>query len=311
MSNSQSPQRPDLQDLVAYIQGRGSETLRAQVLKRLDEDEAYMDLMIDLVPMLREAGECVDPDGEAEPAPVPLRLAPPPMAEATPAVAAPAGGKVIVAPDRFRRPPGLVAAAAMLPIAVALWIVFGIDRPETWQAAARGLEGAKLPASLDDPLYSNTRGGTDGLPFDVSPGDRFASGAWLVDLGLAIKRRDLKEAQSRLASLEGTVGSDEAPELLMLEQELAKSPVSWKNVERELETAYKYLFDNEKSQPYVDQGSCVRGAWLALRAGDAQFASRGKIGNRCPEIVGAAWPPTEKQLENMLDSQSVVLEPQR
>jgi hypothetical protein len=260
--------------------------------------------------MLREAGECVDPDAEAEPVPAPLRLAPPPMAEAAPAVAAPAGGKVIAAPDRFRRPPGLAAAAAMLPIAVALWIIFGIDRPKTFELMAENLGGAKLPGTLDDPLPHDLRGGPGDHLSEDAKKNLFASGAWLVDLELAIKKENARDALDRLNRLKGTLESFDRILLDPVATELESTQVEWRDVQRALDRAYKDLFDDNSWQRFLDQGSCVRGAWLALKSGDSQFATRDKIKNRCPKVVGA-WPPTEKQLENMLDSQSVVLEPQQ
>ncbi len=128
MANSQSSQRPDLQDLVPYLQGRGDEALRAQVLKRLDEDEGYLELMVDLVPMLRAAGEIADPDAAEEGpdiAAAPAHAPPAPAAfpGPTPSIKSLPHPATVTAPARFRRWPAFAALAALVPIAVALWLV--------------------------------------------------------------------------------------------------------------------------------------------------------------------------------------------
>lgn len=301
MVNSQSTQRPDLQDLVAYIQGRGSEDLRAQVLKRLDEDEAYMDLMLDLVPMLREAGECQDPDAEPAPAPAPLRLAAPPVV-AAPAVAdPPAGGKVIMAPDRFRRRTGLIAAAALVPIAIGVWLVSQrvLDPRELAVAIAQDLRSGSVSANPFDPV---TRSANDPAP---RSDDLVKAGTHLLDLELALGRKDAEAATDLLNRLKGSLDPLTFAALFEgIARLLEKQDVEWRVVNKQVADAYRDLPRNKEEEQTLKSGICWRAVWLAAHAKDASFFSSGRQRDRCMDLVDPeAWKADTLAVENAFYNQ--------
>lgn len=299
MVNSESPQRPDLQDLVAYIQGRGSEAMRAQVLKRLDEDEAYMDLMLDLVPMLREAGECGDPDAEAEPAPAPLRLAPPPV-EVAPAVAEPpAGGKVIAAPDRFRRPWGKIAAvAALVPVAVGIWLTSRTQPLNPQKLAQKMVPDLRAGLDTDNPFDPTMRSANE-------PGSRnddfVLAGTHLLDLERALSRHDLEAASQRLLRLESVLDPITfASSFRDVATYLGKPPVDWSLANNKVTEAYRFLvLDDKESALKLKTGICWRAAYLAAEAKDESFFKSGRQRERCRDLVGkGGWVANPKTVEN-------------
>jgi hypothetical protein len=297
MANSQSPQRPDLQDLVAYIQGRGSETLRAQVLKRLDEDEAYMDLMIDLVPMLREAGECVDPDGEAEPVPAPLRLAPPPMAEAAPAVAAPAGGKVIAAPDRFRTPRLFEALAALLPIAIGVWLVMRTPQLGPQELAHNVVAQLEPDLKAENPFDPVLRSGNQKPALE---GDFVTAGTHLLDLENAIVQRNADAALDRLFGVKGSLDALAYDATFSKIATLLEKPsFTWDDVNKEMAETYEYLEREFKGETRdIKTGMCWRAAWLAANAKNESFFA----GGPCRDLVGKEnWVADTEALKAAFD----------
>jgi hypothetical protein len=249
-----------------------------------------MDLMLDLVPMLREAGECQDPDAEAAPAPAPLRLASPPVV-AAPAVADPlAGGKVIVAPDRFRPPRFIQALAALLPIAaIALWLAYPWVEGSPDQLAQK--LAPKVSAELLD-KYSwdeRTRGlGDSGRTgCDGSRADCLQAGAQLLDLEVAINQGWEVQARDRLKLLKDTLGQLAwMASVSPVDKLLMTSPVDWNAVKAEMKDAFAYLAAEEKGVRSLQEGHCLRAAYLAARLGDHTFFKDPDISARCIGLVG-------------------------
>jgi hypothetical protein len=312
MANSHSSQRPDLQDLVAYLQGRGDAAMRAQVLQRLDEDESYLELMVDLVPMLRAEGEIADPDAAA-----------PPVLPAAPALPAPlpfvAPLPTNAAPSRFRRWPAFAALAALVPITVGLWLVNPFQEKILARRLAEMNDGAKLPEGEADPLYIDAKRGPP-VSREVSPEDAqdsFYAGARLFDLHLVVERHQVEESKARLDELQKSLAEDYRFEFDNVRALLEAKRVDWSEVERTIEEDYKLCFDNPKQKLQrrsFEQGSCVRAAWLALKAQNPGYLALEEVRDGCEEVVGRElWSADEKQLRLMLEDQSteVTEEPRR
>lgn len=304
MANSQSSERPDLQDLVAYMQGRGSETLRAQVLKRLDEDEEYLELMMDLVPMLREAGELADPD--AAPSPLQTRVdAPLPAVDDAPAagmLALPAmPGKLVALPRRTGRPFAAFAAlAALIPCAVAVWIVTRTQLPLT-AAVVRELGKVSELALDNNDRWGVTRGGAK----DDCGGDGaacFDAGAQMVDLQIALADRSQQWVRIRLVSL-GTALGDQFERYFPGLGDLPKDgALDLEHIEKQVAAGYKNLREDQDLLEGFEEGACLRTAWLAAAMNNAAFFEGRKARKLCLEIVGEDnWKNDAKALENLFD----------
>lgn len=302
MANPQSSERPDLQDLVAYMQGRGSETLRAQVLKRLDEDEEYLELMMDLVPMLREAGELADPD--AAPASSPIQTlvdAPlPPVADSAPDPV-PGGmpGKVVALPRPAKPPLGVfVALAAMVPIAVAIWSATQPKLPlPVLQAQLLG-PVSELVLDNNDP-WPATRGGAFGGCADGAA--CFDAGGQMIDLQLALDQRSEQRIRTRLNSLGVALGRESFEEYFPALGDLPKEgPLDLDFIEKQVAAGYKNLRAQQDLLEGFEEGACLRAAWLAAEMKNAAYFESRKARKPCIELVGENnWKPDAKLLEEL------------
>lgn len=308
MANSQSSERPDLQDLVAYMQGRGSETMRAQVLQRLDEDEEYLELMMDLVPMLREAGELADPDATADPAtraPATQPMAPQTVVDA-PALPEPqrhAGevpvlpGKVVALPRRTSRPYGVFAAlAAMIPIAVAVWMT---TRPQSSEAARIATRMAPISAEkIEDGMWGggSLRGGNE-PGCNTSDSACFDAGAQMVDLQLALRQGYEQLIRVRLANLATSLGADYETYFPGLAEVSKEGRFDLEKVKKLVRSGDRKLRKDQDRMVGFEDGVCLRAALLAARGEDAQFFADRRNRKQCLEIVGEDnWKPDSEAL---------------
>lgn len=300
MANPQSSERPDLQDLVAYMQGRGSETLRAQVLKRLDEDEEYLELMMDLVPMLREAGELADPD--AAPASSPIRTfvdAPlPAVADAPPAGMPQMPGKVVALPRPASRPFGPIAAlAAMIPIAVAIWVATRPQLPLPVSQAKLVGPVSELVLDNNDP-WPATRGGAFG---GCGDGACFDAGGQMIDLQIALDQRSQQRVRTRLSSLGVALGRDSFEEYFPALGDLPKEgPLDLDFIEKQVAAGYDNLRGQQDLLEGFEEGACLRAAWLAAEMKNAAYFESRKARKPCIEFVGENnWKPDASTLEEL------------
>ncbi len=109
--------------------------------------------MVDLVPMLRAAGEIADPDAEDEdgglvagPSPPAPAAAPLPFIVPTPSVTPlPLPANSNAAAARSRRWPAVAALAALVPIAVAVWLVNSWQTKFSPQLLTQQNPSARLP----------------------------------------------------------------------------------------------------------------------------------------------------------------------
>lgn len=315
MANSQSSERPDLQDLVAYMQGRGSEAMRAQVLQRLDEDEEYLELMMDLVPMLREAGELADPDATADPA-TPAPASQPSMPRT--AVDAPllavaetqrhAGevpmppGTVVALPRRTSRPYGVFAAlAAMIPMAVAVWMT--TRQPSSVSGSvARALNPSLAIMETSDPWGGGpSRGGAIEPACSASGGSAcFDAGAQMVDLQIALRQGYEQLARVRLANLATSLGADYERYFPGLAELSKNGPFDLEKVKKLVDAGDRKLRKDQDLMLGFEEGACLRAALLAARINDSEFFAGRKQRRLCLEVVGEAnWKPNEGALEEL------------
>lgn len=312
MSNSQSSERPDLQDLVAYMQGRGSEALRAQVLKRLDEDESYLELMMDLVPMLREAGELADPDAVQDAAPAAPPAIRPLVSPIAAAVDAPLPPPAVAPPSRVvpfpespsrRRTAAISLMAALIPAAVAIWIATGqTSRSPTEKLASNLSPVNRMVLESNDPWSGGAmRGGVDIC--DSKPVACFDAGAQLFELQVAIQQNWEDLANIRLANLATTLGKKafrvyfptlaEVPDGQLIELDTMK---------KQVEAGSRKLFEDPVLMDSFLAGACMRSALLAARADDRKFFEGRNARKLCQEYVGAAnWKVDVQALEALYD----------
>lgn len=315
MANSESSQQPDLQDLVAYLQGRGDEALRAQVLKRLDEDESYLELMVDLVPMLRAAGEIADPDAEEEdgghvagPSPPAPAAAPLPFVHPPPSVtSSPLSANSNAATARSRRWPAVAALAALVPIAVSVWLVYQstgslahqlartmakdvskdqLDRANRWEEAQRG--GVRGGDGPDTPTPS------------IDHADVLRAGGQIFALEIAVKNEDLPAAKERLLFLQKWLKDDFKWTYDKVEQAFRAERFDWRQVDLKMKGAYRDLMEipeYSKLEPLLNEGVCWRAAWLAsLKPGVP-------LPHRCTNLLEKeARGADTKELETLLDA---------
>lgn len=313
MANSESSQHPDLQDLVAYLQGRGDEALRAQVLKRLDEDESYLELMVDLVPMLRAAGEIADPDAEEEdgghvaspspptPAAAPLSfVAPPPSTISSPL---PANSNVAA---HSRRWPAVAALAALVPIAVAVWLVMPRGPLSYRLASAMADDIGKDQLKQANPWEEAQRGGVrggDGPDTPTTPIDQtdvLRAGGQIFALAITVKNEDLPAAKERLLYLQKWLKDDFAGTYDTVELALKAERFDWRQVDRKMKGAYRDLLEipeYSKLEPLLNEGVCWRAAWLAsLKPGVP-------LPHRCTNLLEKkARDADTKELETLFDA---------
>lgn len=320
MANPENAQRPDLQDLVAYLQGRGDETLRAQVLKRLDEDEEYLELMVDLVPMLREAGEIRDPDGDeqvdgesaappppAPPLPFVARPAPP---AALPPVALPPAASVIPA---HRRWPALAILAALVPISLGIWLVLMPKPPEPYRIAQQ--MASQLSSKTLEELSPWEPGTPRGEQIpeegnEVVPEDYLVVGGQIFALDMAVRRESHEVAKDRLDGLEKMLSSGawaasyrRVDDFLSTEPgslEAAQQKVYWEQVRTRMDAAYAVLAGKPGSEidGLLRKGACWRAAWFAtLQPGLTIDASCAK--QLPPEARGA----DKAKIEDLIDQE--------
>lgn len=282
MVNPPNPQRPDLEDLVAFLEGRGSEAMRVLVLKRLDEDPDYLATMNDLVPMLREAG--LIPAGGIAPAS-------PEIAEPEPKP------NVIGNPSRFRRRTGLIAIAAALgPISIGLWLLTSRVVPFASRVAQElGASPAHLKAEVWE--KGGTRGDGDD-PESSSPqlpddSDLPLVGAQIFDLTLAVNKRDLAAASAKTVALNHSLGEYADGTYGGVEDKLEAAPLVWDDVDAEMKEADHYLKQglDDKKKKLVDKGTCLRAAFLAQQAGNPDFAKS------WPDACGEALKGQDLQTE--------------
>lgn len=292
MANLPHPQHPDLEDLVAFLEGRGSEAVRALVLKRLDEDPDYLATMNDLVPMLREAG--LIPEGGIAPAS-------PEPAESEPKT------KVIGDASRFRRRAGLIAiAAALVPIGVGLWL---------WAGSAR-LPFRLMPQKLDsaqlqtwNSILSNEtwvdgdtlRGTGEEFQTAVEASNLPLIGAQIFDLEVAVRARNRELAENRLKVLQSTLGDKKSTTYGGLPW--PKDGEGWTGVETEMAKAYEWLAKPEVFAPedlkQIERGACLRAAWLAEKAQNPDFFKSWK--DTCRDVVDpSTWQDEVKELQQQL-----------
>ncbi len=303
MANSQSSERPDLQDLVAYMQGRGSETMRAQVLQRLDEDEEYLELMMDLVPMLREAGELADPDATADPAtraPATQPMAPQTVVDAPlPAIAEPPlhavevpvlPGKVVALPRRTRRPYGVFAAlAAMIPMAVAVWMTTRPRLPLPTILAKGDLASISSSLLEEGPWKEVTRGAAEPACIDADDAACFEAGAQMVDLQIALAQGSEKLANRLLPLLATNLGADFPRFFPGLD---GKGPFALEKMKKKVEAGYPALLKYQDRMPGFEEGACLRAAVLAAKANKTSYFEDRQKQKRCLEVVGENnWKP--------------------
>lgn len=309
MANFEDNERPDLQDLVAYLEGRGSAALRARVLKRLDEDESYLELMADLAPLLREDGA----EGEgaaAAPAAAPvatpprhLVAVPPATPAATPATtpaATPAPslpGKVVALPSPYRKRRVLIAAmAALVPISVSIWLL-GQSRVSTASLAANRLNPTQ--ATLDDHPWGETyRGGVAATEEDPA---MYQAGGLLVDLETALKKEWPIQSKSRLSLLATTLDRQlfEASGLASVEKSVQAG--AFRAAAAKAEEAYKYLAEDKYSAHYLEQGACIRATLLASTGPDYRsFLEDQRLRRRCFDFLKDDWGAATERLQDLL-----------
>lgn len=266
MVNPPNPQRPDLEDLVAFLEGRGSEAMRVLVLKRLDEDPDYLATMNDLVPMLREAG--LIPEGGITPAS-------PEPAESEPKT------NVIGNPSRFQRRTGLIAiAAALVPIGVSMWLWTASNVRLPYQLMPPKFDSAQLQAwnsILDSEPWNSSdtlRGDNVATKPAVEPSNLLWVGAQIFDLEVAVRAQDRALAQKRLEVLQSTLGDKKKTTYGGLTWP-ADGERDWAGVEKEMATAYEWLakpkgFSHDQLKQ-IERGTCLRAAFLAQQAGNPDF----------------------------------------
>lgn len=261
MANLPHPQHPDLEDLVAFLEGRGSEAVRALVLKRLDEDPDYLATMNDLVPMLREAG--LIPEGGIAPAsPEPTDSEP--------------KTKVIGDASRFRRRTGLIAiAAALVPIGVGLWLFTARAVPFASRLAQ---ELGASPAHLNAEVWEKDATRSGGDPASSSPqlpddSDLPLAGAQIFDLTLAVNKRDLAAASAKAVALNRSLGEYADATYSGVQGKLEVAAFRWDEVDAEMKKADHYLKETlgDDRMKLVDKGTCLRAAFLAQQAGNPDF----------------------------------------
>lgn len=292
MANLPHPQHPDLEDLVAFLEGRGSEAVRALVLKRLDEDPDYLATMNDLVPMLREAG--LIPEGGIAPAS-------PEPTESEPKT------KVIGDASRFRRRTGLIAiAAALVPIGVGLWLSMGSNVRLPVRLMPSKLGSAQLQAwnsILANETWVDTSKNTRGS--ERSSGGEISSlpliGAQIFDLEVAVWAQDRELAKKRLQVLQSTLGDKKSTTYGGLPW--PKDGEGWTGVETEMAKAYEWLAKPEVFAPedlkQIERGACLRAAWLAEKAQNPDFFK--SWDESCRDVVDpSTWQDEVKELQQQL-----------
>lgn len=270
MANSTNTQRPDLEDLVAFLEGRGSEAMRALVLQRLDEDPAYLATMNDLVPMFRDAG--LIPEGG-------IALAP---SGATAPAEEKAPANVIGDPARFRRRTGLIAIAATLAsIGIGLWLFTGSGVRHPLRLAQLLAASSKAPPVVESWSDINRGvGNSEQNALDttdhLSTADLRLAGAQILDLEMATKARNHELAWNRLELLKSTLSgkADSTYDGVPLTKD---GPADWVKVEKEMAAAYEWLGKPEVSTQdelnEIERGVCLRAAWLAQQAGNPGFTN--------------------------------------
>lgn len=260
MANLPHPQHPDLEDLVAFLEGRGSEAVRALVLKRLDEDPDYLATMNDLLPMLREAG--LIPEGGIAPAsPEPTTSEP--------------KTNVIGDASRFRRRTGLIAiAAALMLMGVGLWL--WTDQIPTATRLAKML--SEQSAALDSEVWQrgvNRSGTTDSTSKSITASDLPLIGAQILDLEVAVRNRDLASARTKVAALISSLGDKADVTYGKVQGQLGAVSLVWDEIDAEMKEADRYLklaFSDDDLK-LVDKGTCLRAAFLAQQAGKPDFTN--------------------------------------
>ncbi len=93
-------------------------------------------------------------------------------------------------------------------------------------------------------------------------------------------------------------------------KELEKTTVSWPEAQRALRVGYGYAFNREGLLRYVEQGACVRAAWLAVKADDPGYLAKSKVAKACQNLVEGQWTADEKLLTRMLEEQTIEVEPE-
>ena len=307
MSNSQSSERPDLQDLVAYMQGRGSEALRAQVLKRLDEDESYLELMMDLVPMLREAGELADPDAVPEAAPA-VRPLVSPIAAAVDAPLPPAPeappARVVTFPESpsRRRTAAIGLMVAMIPAMVAVWIATRPARPAAYDLAKSLKSVSETILDENNPWGGGATRGSDAKDIcDQDPVACFDAGAQMVDLELAIQRKWKIQANTRLGNLSTTLGRKTFKSYF---PGLAEVPdgtlIGLDVIEKQVAAGSRELLKEQDLMSGFNEGTCLRAAFLAAKSKDLAFFEKRKNRRLCRGIIDEVnWKPDPDALEHL------------
>ena len=292
MANPPNPQRPDLEDLVAFLEGRGSEAMRVLVLKRLDEDPDYLATMNDLVPMLREAG-LIPAGGIAPASPEPAESEPKP--------------KVIGDPSRFRRRTGLITiAAALVPIAVSMWLWTGSARLP-YRLMPPKLDSAQLQAwnsILATETWVDTSNITRGS--EGSSSGEISSlpliGAQIFDLEVAVRAQDRALAQKRLQVLQSSLGNkaESTYDGVVLSE---KDSPDWARVEKEMADAYYWLAKppvfGQEGMKQIERGTCLRAAWLAEKAQNPDYFR--SWGDTCSGVVDTStWQDEVQELQKQL-----------
>ena len=294
MANPPNPQRPDLEDLVAFLEGRGSEAMRVLVLKRLDEDPDYLATMNDLVPMLREAG-LIPAGGIAPASPEPAESEPKP--------------KVIGDPSRFRRRTGLITiAAALVPIAVSMWLWTASNVRLPYQLMPPKLDSAQLQAwnsILDSELWNSSdtlRGDNVATRPAVEPSNLLWVGAQIFDLEVAVRAQDRALAQKRLQVLQSSLGNkaESTYDGVVLSE---KDSPDWARVEKEMADAYYWLAKppvfGQEGMKQIERGSCLRAAWLAEKAQNPDYFK--SWGDTCSGVVDTStWQDEVQELQKQL-----------
>jgi len=295
MANPPSIERPDLQDLLAYIEGRGDEAVRAQVLKRLDEDEEYLALMVDLVPMLREAGEI--------PLPEESTVGPPAGEEL------PLPQKVIGHPLRFRRSGALITTlAALLSITLGLWLFSRANRSLSPDALSREM-AAKVATDWveENPFVRGFRGG----PGEPDSNDYLLAGMQILDLRVTFQKKQAEESLKRIADLQRSLDTVTFNATFgALDTKLKTSEVKsdrwWQEVNEAAEDGFHFLIadglDPQEGR-LLSEGMCWRAAWLAAEAKNSSFFEDELAKKQCLEVIGEeSWKADSEVIQDAFDS---------
>lgn len=130
-----------------------------------------------------------------------------------------------------------------------------------------------------------------------------------MDLQLQLEQRSLEPAKKAFKEFEAAAGiySVDFSEVSL---ELEKPKVNWGKAEEALQTAYRGAFEKPEMYEALEQGSCIRAAWLAVEANDPGFLAKSKISEHCQRLVGPNWTADEKLLRQMLKEQTTDVEPE-